>query len=586
MRETLRAAVALGVASGCLEVGLRAEPRLGLSEVELLTWLALGVVMGLAVALPAGLVAGLIGRRSVGLTASALIALHAALWYRFEVVLNLFVRDPRVWGGLLGIAVGSLVIGLLLDKPLRRGVKALGALALVGAAMALVRGQAPGAVPGDGPNVLLVTLDTTRPDRLGPYGGPAATPTLDRLAREGTIFTQAIAPAPLTEPSHLALFTGKPVYATGVVSNGTEFGDRPNMIQRRMQSEGMRTGGFVSGFPLHGKWGWLQGYDVYDDDFGDVPGLHRLSLVRLWEQLFLPGNTLRERYGELTAARTLSFLNRNRGGRWFVWMHLFDPHAPYEVPQDELDAAPRDGAPLEMPEYLPPPYRTITDVDWIIRTYDREIEKADGLVGEVIARLEADGVLDNTIVVVTADHGESLTEHDYLFDHGDYLYDASLRIPLIVRYPPAVEAGEVVDCQVSTTDVLPTLLNLLGMEPMDELGRSLADALGGGRCTSAAVVSSTVAGRFVEVPPVDHSIRSTSSKYIAHEDRETFPKDEFFDLEADVGETENLIEARAEDAAAARDLLGRLLEGGQVEVEALGGSESDLETLRALGYIE
>lgn len=599
MKETLRAAVALGVASGCLEVALRAESRLGMSIGEVLVWLGLGIGAGLAVALPAGAVAGLLQKlpgplkgRGVGLMASALLALHAGLWYRFEVVLNDFVRSPKVWGGLLGIAVGSLVLGLALDKLLRRGEKAFWGLAVVAALAAFAIGRAPGPLQGEGPNVLLITLDTTRPDRLGPYGGPAKTPTLDRLAREGVVFEQAIAPAPLTEPSHLSIMTGMYVHGTGVVSNGTDFATSnpallPDMLQVRFQEKGYRTGGFVSGFPLHGKWGWLGGFDVYDDDFGDIPGMHRLSLVRLWEQIFLPGNTLRERYGEFTTARTLSFLKPNATGQWFAWMHLFDPHAPYEVSDEELAAAPRDGEPLALPEYLPPPYRTITDIDWIIDTYDKEISKADRLVGEVIAELEARGVLDNTIVVVTADHGESLTEHDYLFDHGDYLYDVSLRIPLIVRYPDGARAGTRVSCQVSSVDILPTLVEVVGLRVAESTqGRSLAAMLGGGECTDGPVVSATVAGRYMENPPVDRSLRNPSSKLIVHNEARDNQSYSFYDLEADPGETEEIARHHEESVEASKALLDSMLSGQTVDVASPEMDAGTQDMLEALGYVE
>ena len=591
LRETLTVAVALGVASGCVEVALRAEPRLGLSSAELLIWLALAVLCGLAIALPAAAVASAIGRRQAGLVVAALAAVHGALWYRFEVVLNEFVRDPRVWGGLLAIGAGSLVIGLALDGLARKAVKPAWAVAALAALAALVIGRAPGAVEGAAggaaPNVLLITLDTTRPDRLGPYSGPAETPTLDRLAAEGVTFTQAVAPAPLTEPSHLSLMTGKPTFATGVVSNGTSFEGQPiagEMLQSRMKAAGWRTGGFVSGFPLHGKWGWLRDFDVYDDDFGEIPGMHRLSLVRLYEQLFLPGNTLRERYGEFTADRAGRFLARDIDGPWFTWVHLFDPHGPYEVDDATLAGAPREGAALDLPAYWPPPYRTITDADWLIRSYDIEIEKADRLVGELVAQIEAAGALDDTVVIVTADHGESLLEHGYLFDHGDYLYDASLRIPLIVRWPDRARAGLRVDCQVSTTDLVPTLVDWLGLPLGGELGRTLAGAMAGDDCATQPAISSAVGGKFMEDPPIDFSIRTPRSKFIRHGDSSV--RAELYDLEGDPGETRNLIVARAAEAELAGSQLEAIMEGNAVATTGPDTSAETMEALRSLGYIE
>ncbi len=581
----IRLACALGVASGAVEVATRTEPRLGLGVPELAEWVGLSVLMGLVVALASAPVARLARRlvkgRDVGLVLAALLAVHAGLAWRFEVVLNTPVADPAVWGGLGGIALGSLALGLLLDPVMRRLERGLYVVALLALVVAGVRGQPPEAAPSVAPNLLLVTLDTTRPDRLGPYGGPASTPTLDRLAREGVTFDQAVASAPLTEPSHLAILSGLPPHLSGIASNGTDLGHRPELIQHHLAAAGYRTAGFVSGFPLHGTWGWTQGFDVYDDDFGVVPGLHRLSLVRLWEQLFLPGNTLRERAGRNTTDRALAFLDRHAEGQWFAWVHLFDPHAPYEVSDEELEAAPRDGEPLDLPYYWPPPHQSITSVDWLVDAYDGELALADSLVGELIALLEARGVLDNTLVIVTADHGESLTEHDYLFDHGDHLYDASLRVPLIVRFPGRVAAGIRVPCQVGTTSIVPTATSLLRIPSTGVDGLDLSDALLGEPCRDDPVVSSTVAGRFVEVPPVDRSLRSRTHKYIRHEEGE----DELFDLGQDPDETRSVLAEEPVLAEQVHGLLERYLEGAV----ATSGPELDdasIEAMRALGYVE
>ena len=240
--------------------------------------------------------------------------------------------------------------------------------------------------------------------------------------------------------------------------------------------------------------------------------------MRLYEQLFVPGNTLRERYGRYTIARSLEFLRRQEGGSWFTWIHLFDPHAPYEVSEEQLAVAPRQGEPLDLPEYWPPPYRSVTDIDWILKTYHQELELTDSLVGQVFDHLRATGEWENTMVIVTADHGESLTEHDYLFDHGDYLYDASLRIPLIIKHPGLSPKEPRTECQVSAADILPTVVEWLDLPVGGETGTSFAPQLRGDPCRSEPVLSSTIAGRYMERPPVDRSLRSPESKYIYHED--------------------------------------------------------------------
>jgi arylsulfatase A-like enzyme len=447
--------------------------------------------------------------------------------------------------------------------------------------------------------VLLVTFDTTRADRIGAWGGNASTPNIDSLVRDGVRFSQAIAPAPLTEASHLSILTGLPVYQTGVVSNGTILGDRPALLSRRFSEAGYVTGGFVSGFPLHGKYGWTQGFDVYDDDFGVVAGLHRLTIVKAWDQVTLPGNTLRERPGRQTIDRALGFVRDNGDKPFFMWVHLFDPHAPYDVSDAELEQAPRDGEPLDLPYYWPPPHSSITSTDWLIGAYEAEISKTDALLGELLDALEQEGVTDNTIVAFTADHGESLLEHDYLFDHGDYLYDASLWVPLVIKAPQFATAGVVQDCQVSLVHVAPTLADLAGLAEVEQVpgaGVSLRQELSGGDCIERPAVSSNVAARFVEDPPVDHSLRTIldhgldddgeplgrrPSKYILH----GAGGESLFDLSIDPVETLNLALDRSAPTGIARDVVERLLDGG-TDIQNPESDAGTIEALRALGYIE
>ncbi len=463
---------------------------------------------------------------------------------------------------------------------LPRLVKPLGGLGLLAGIWPFVTATPDLSSGGaEGPNVLLVTLDTTRPDRLGTYGGPAKTPVLDGLGAQGVVFEQAIAPAPLTQPSHLSLLTGQPTSTTGVRTNATTLGDRPELLSRRLQGAGWTTGGFVSGFPLHGKWGWTQGFDVYDDDFGAIPGLHRLSLVKLWEQLFLPGNTLRERVGDNTTGRALAYLE-DVEGPWFAWVHLFDPHGPYEAPGTDVHGAPRDGEPLDLPPYWPPPHRAVTSVQWLLEAYDAEIAHADSLVGELVAAVEARGELEDTLIIVTADHGESLTEHDYLFDHGDHLYDASLRIPLILR-GPGVAAGLRVPCQVRLFDVGTTVAEGLGLPDGPDEGRSLWPDLRGQACVDEPALSSTIAARHVEDPPTDWSLRTEGWKVIHH----GAGGSELYELAPDPSEERDLSPTHV-------DRLAEL--EGQLQAELLGAAEgvaperdaATVDALKALGYIE
>ena len=611
LKPLLKSALVLGALSGALEILWHAEGRLGMGMAEMSRWIAIAVVLGWVVTFPAAIVAGFLRsrwgfERGVGLIAGALFALHSALAIRFNWVLNEPIASPKVWLPLGAVGLLSLGVGLLLDGMLRRGARVQWGVVVLACLAAFWKGKPPSSIEStDQVNVLFVTFDTTRADRLGAYGGRAVTPAIDSLAADGVLFEQAIAPAPLTEASHLALLTGKPLHQTGIYANGTRLGERPDLLSHAFQQAGYRTGAVVSGFPLHAKYGWAQGFDRYEDDFGATPGLHRLSLVRAWDQFTLPGNTLRERPGDLARDRALEFLEDYSDGPFFLWVHFFDPHAPYEVDDDALAAAPRDGEPLDLPRYWPPPHRSITSVEWLIDAYEKEISKTDAYLGALLDALPQD-VRDRTVVAFTADHGESLTEHDYLFDHGDYLYDASLHIPLILS-GPGLPSGERVSCQVSGIDVAPTLRELTSLPPLAQRagqGRSLVGI--DDNCTPLPAHAAAVAERYVDDPAVDHALRlplefslpqlaneaegeveveatkeNRMAKFILHgRGGETL-----FDLLNDPGETVNQAEEAPEAAASAREILNVVIEGA-VGLSLPESDASTLDALKALGYVE
>jgi len=537
-------ATTLGIGSGALEVGLRTSSRQGLGPGEVGALVLIDIALTTAMLWLVAVVGWATRRRPHGLLLGALVLVHGALWYRFDLVLNRFATDPRVWGGLLVVLLISVGVAAALDAVVERSRVPLALLGLtvgaVGTSMAVARSSLPRAEPRGGrPNMLVVTIDTTRADHTSPYGSRNATPTLDRLASQGVVFESAVATAPVTEPSHLAIFTGQPPHQSGVAANGTDLGDRPALVWRTLQEQGWTTAAFISGFPLSARFGWDQGMDLYDDDFGRLRGLHELSLVKAWDQVFLPAHTLRERRGDATVARASSFLRDHKDEPFFLWVHLFDPHGPYDAPAWTFDP-PTDGAPLALPAYWPPAYRAITSEDWLVQAYDAEIRYSDKLLGQLIDQLRSDNLLDDTIVIVTADHGESLTEHGYLFDHGDQLYDPSLMVPLIVRYPKVARAGQRVPCQVSNADVGPTILGLLDLAHapdqvgIERTGRDLTAMLRGNACRDEPVVSSTVSVRFVDQPPVDHSLRQPQAKLIRKGDDAS---QQCFDLVADPGET-------------------------------------------------
>ncbi len=569
-RSTVSFAAALGLAAGAVEAAARTTPQWGFGPLELAQFAGLSAALGGGVGAALGLALGHgQGPRARRLPAAALGALFGAITWRYEFALNESLRQPNV---LLAIAAGGLAGGLFATWLAWVPVRWLIAIAGVALSLVGVRGRPVQGTASSRPNVLVVSLDTTRADAV------ADKPVWARLVREGTSFSQAIAAAPITEPSHLAMFTGEAPFRSGVVSNGTQLGERP-LVWRELQAAGWLTAGFVSGFPLHSRYGWTQGMSVYDDDFGAWPGAESLTLVKGWNQVAVKEHALRERSAARVLARSERWLRAHRDESFFAFVHFYDAHGPYVSERNStLGAPPTSGPPLALPAYWPAAHRSITSTDWLARAYDEEVRDVDTALGRLLDALG--DRLDNTIVIVTADHGESLTEHGYLFDHGDNLYDPSLRVPLVVRWPGTVAAGLRLDCQVGGVDLAPTLRELVGLPagaPSD--GVSRAAELKGGACRERPVVASTTAGRFVAEPPVDHAVRGDGLKLIHHQAGNR----EAYDLGHDPGETTPLEQTEAlRHRSAAFELL--LKGAGQV-----ASPDQDPETRRALellGYVE
>jgi arylsulfatase A-like enzyme/predicted Zn-dependent protease len=402
--------------------------------------------------------------------------------------------------------------------------------------------------PGDAaiaPSLLLLTLDTTRADHLAPYGGPPeATPNLAALAREGAVFEQAYAVAPTTLPTHVTLFTGQSPPHHGVRQNGMHaLSDEALTLTEILHDRGFTTGAFVSSVVLERRYGLAQGFDVYDDETPST----RLSLGR-------PA----ERSARDTVDRALQWLDSLPAGRrFFLWVHLYDPHA----------------------EYTPPPPH---DADWKERPYLGEIAYMDAEAGRLLdhPRLQRD-----LVVTAIGDHGESLGEHGEA-NHGMLIYDAVLRIPWIVR-GPGIAAGSRIEHPASEVDLLPTMLDLLGVEQpaaADEEGRSWAGALERGELpvTERPIYSETLTPFLSYGWAPLEAVRRGRWKLIDG------PSPELYDTRDDPGELRNRIEDRK--------AIARRLGADLAAITAAGESSGDLaetprldpeqaEKLRSLGYL-
>jgi arylsulfatase A-like enzyme len=342
-------------------------------------------------------------------------------------------------------------------------------------ALAFLTVLCPPRALGDGspghPNVVLITIDTLRVDHLSCYGYAWKTsPYIDQLAAQGTRFTRSYTAIPLTGPAHLSLFTSRYPQEHGARRNGLAIaGDRPlPAFPQILRANGFRTAAFVSAWPLThrltnlGAW-----FDHYDE-----------NLTRRY-QLFNSS-----RWAEDVTPPAIEWLKQNgrTGKPFFLWIHYFDPHAPYDFRKYFADI-PKAGA-------SSPSVIADRGMRERIRNYDTEIAYTDWHLGKVLAAIEELDLTKSTLVVLTADHGESLGEHDYV-GHGRHLYENIIQTPLIVRFPGKVKAGHVVRTPVSILDIGPTILELaLGdvfikaKAALSFVGRSLAPVLTTGETLS------------------------------------------------------------------------------------------------------
>jgi arylsulfatase A-like enzyme/Tfp pilus assembly protein PilF len=427
----------------------------------------------------------------------------------------------------------------------------LGAVALataIGAALLLGRsGGGRGRPLGGGLNVLLVTLDTTRADRLGCYGYRGAkTARLDRLAAEGVRFENAFTDAPITLPSHASLLTGLYPFEHGVRNNGNFYlPDRFETLATVLRKRGYRTAAFVSSFILDRRYGLARGFESYDDRMDEAA-----VLGSSWEA---------ERRGDRTALACIRWLEGYAGqgaaAPFFVWLHLYDPHEPYRPP---------------------PPLRDL----FVDRPYDGEIAFTDLAVASVLEKLAQLGLLDRSLVAVVADHGESLGDHGEE-THSMFLYESAIRVPLILWRPGVLPAGKVVASPVRTLDLAPTILDILGEPPLAAPhARSLRGAIDGPlRERPPAVYAETYVPKFYMNGAALRVLREDRFKLI------DAPRPELYDLAHDPGETQNRFEDEPAIAGRLRAELERLTAGGDAAMSRRRVDDEAVEKLKALGYL-
>jgi len=410
---------------------------------------------------------------------------------------------------------------------------ALGATAL---------GATAGVAAPPPPNLLLVTLDTMRADRLGAYGHAAAqTPAFDALARDGTLFLQAFTSAPMTLPAHATLLTGLEPPEHGVRVNGLHRLDgEVAVLAETLRRHGYRTAAFIAAFVLDERFGLARGFEVYDDDLGDA-------------RRDAPDPLAAHRSGARVADAALAWLAEAvREQPFFCWVHLYDTHYPYGASTDADPAA----------------------------VYDAAVAVADRQLARLVGFLDERRLRDRTLVVVAGDHGEGLREHGEL-EHGFQLHQEVLRVPLVMSLPGRVQAGHRADAIVSLADVPRSILDVLGL-PAAALGggRSLGPALRGDAMAPVASYAETELPWAMYRWAPQQSLTTADWKYVRS------PKPELYDRRADPGERTNLAAAHPEKVAELDAALARHEARLRPRTASTATLDADARLrLEALGYL-
>ena len=393
-----------------------------------------------------------------------------------------------------------------------------------------------------GPSVLLITLDTTRADRIGVYGHDGgATPRIDALASQGVVFRRAFAHTPLTIPSHVTIFTGQYPDRHGVRDNGDHFlSEDANTLAERFKSAGYSTAASVGAYVTNHKWGFGQGFDAYYDH---IEANYELG-DNIWQS---------ERSADAVVGDMVGWLDENADGSFFAWVHLFDPHHPYEPP-----------APF--------------DETYAKRPYLGEIAYTDQQVGVLLDALERLGVSDRTAVVIAGDHGESFGNHKEN-QHGIFVYNATTHVPLILK-PAGGTGHRMIEEAVGLIDVTPTVLGTAGLEANAEDfdGIDLSGTVDGVQPPRRALYGESMYARYHFGWSEQRMIVQWPYKYIGS------TRPELFDIEADAKEHDDLTQAQPDKAAELAAILAQ-----RPSEEASGATASiDPETaarLEALGYV-
>ena len=399
------------------------------------------------------------------------------------------------------------------------------------------------------PNIILIAVDTLRPDRLGCYGySRTKTPNIDGLAEDGVLFRNTIAQVPLTLPSFCSMMTGTYPLFHGVrdFSYGFLPQDRTTLAEV-LKSRSYVTGAFIGSFVLDTRFGLDQGFDHYDGKF-DLKKYQDID----------PGTI--QRRGDHVVREANQWIQTNKNKRLFAWIHLYDPHHPYDPPE---------------------PYRS----QYRTRPYDGEVAYTDFLIGQVLGLLKATGLYDESLIVLTSDHGEGLGEHDEA-THGFFVYDSTLKVPLIIKTPQNDPAGKVIEAQVRSVDIMPTILQYASVQTPSQVQgiglRSLIEGKVGQLGQPYAYSENFYAHSAFGWSPL-RTLRTRRHKFVLA------PQPELYDLREDPLETHDIHQANQVLANTfTRDLMRleqRYSAGGRAKPKRYV-DPAVIGRLKALGYVD
>lgn len=406
-------------------------------------------------------------------------------------------------------------------------------------------------------NVVIVSMDTTRADHLACYGHPrASTPTLDKLAEEGVLFENAFTPVPITCPSHSTMMTGKVPFGHGIRDNALfVLSEKQETLAEILKKEGYACGAAIGSFPLLSRFGLNQGFDYYNDQLGEASEDEDGNKIVKRRKLYFD-----ERKAALVNESIFPWIEQHKDGPFFCWLHYFDPHHPHEPPS-------------------PYNFRFADDL------YLGEIAYGDECIGVLIDKLKELGVYENTLFVFLSDHGEGNGQHNE-FTHSLLAYNSTLHIPLIIKNPGGAKDRRI-SHRVGTVDLLPTILDRIGIKPPDDLqGISLLDCLSTDYDESKHSESQSLYAETL-APRLSHGLGEIRAYFDGDYKYLHGPRKELFNIAKDPNELDNLIEKEPEIASKMRSRLENYIEDNATDhyAQQVTIDDETARRLMALGYL-